>query len=437
MAQRLFARSTGTANGYTITPAPSHYRDLIATTFAAGSNGSTVVLAAGASAFSYAVNARFATAIPNYTGSLTGQFIVRVQFQSVAPTNVYTKVRVHRATLSGTAYTLATSSEWSEERLTDKITQYFEFYLDQVDLGTWSSTNALVIEYNYRNAGASSISPQATGGNYYANAIYSPFTTSAAYGYTNQLPVGQRVYNYSQGGIRDTSRYLKRTASVNTSSGTVAGRRDNGSVTGVSISTGTATGTKGGQDFSGSVTGVSTSSGTIAAGKQGYSGTITGSSISTGTIAAGRQGYTGSSTGSSTSSGTISAGLQGYSGNTTGSSTSSGTVNGTPGPTPDEGVAVPWWYIEQEQPKQPKPIEILALTGRIRRERIYLTARVRGRAGFAGSAFGTNRVESFITKGAIGYSGATAFDARSTGMATGSRYIFEDASDLLLMMGEL
>ena len=290
MAQRLFARGTSTANGYTITPAPNHYKDLIFATFTSASNGNSVVLAAGASAFSYAVNARFATGIPNYTGSLTGQFIVRVQFQSVVPNNVYTKVRVHRATLSGTAYTLATSSEWSEERLTNKTTQYFEFYLDQVNLGTWSSTDALVIEYNYRNAGASSISPQPTGGNSYANAIYSPFTTSAAYGYTNQLPVGQRLYNYSQGGIRGTSRYLKLTASVNTSSGTVAGRRDNGSVTGVSISTGTATGTKGTQDFSGSVTGVSTSSGTIAAGKQGYTGTITGSSTSTGIIAAGRQG---------------------------------------------------------------------------------------------------------------------------------------------------
>ena len=164
MATRLFQRGTATAGSYTVTPAPNHYKELVGTTFTTGANGNSVVLAAGASAFSYALNPRFGTAIPNYSGTQSGSFRIFVQFQSVTPTNVFTKVRVHRATLSGTAYTIVASSEWSEERLTDKINQRFEFFIDQVDLGTWATSNALIIEYNYRNAGGSSITPQPTGG---------------------------------------------------------------------------------------------------------------------------------------------------------------------------------------------------------------------------------------------------------------------------------
>lgn len=479
MATRLFVRSTAAVGSYTVTPAPNHYKNLIGTTFGGGSNGNSVVLAAGASAFSYALNAQFATAIPNYTGAVSGTYTISVGFQTTTPTDVYTKVRVHRATLSGTAYTIVNSSQWSEERLTNKTVQRWDFTINQVDLGTWATTNALIVEYNYRNAGAASITIQPTGGNSYQNAIYTPFDTSAPYGYVNQLQVGQRLYNYSQGGVRGTSRYLKRIANSTSSSGTI-NNASSGTVTGRSVSTGSATGTQGGSNFSGTVTGVSTSAGTIAAGRQGYKGTITGSATSSGTISAGRQGYTGASAGSSassgtiaagvqgytgsisgsatsngviaagvygysgtaigasTSSGTIAAGLQGYDGSTTGSSTSAGTVHGTPSPQPTpDGVAVPWWYLQQEHQPQPAPRQVLALTGKVTQQATYVTARLRGRPGMTGSAKSTIRVESFITIGAIGYSGQTAFDATSTGKATGKRYIFEDVSDLLVMMGEL
>lgn len=226
MAQRLFAKGIG-AVGYTVTPTANHNKSLIANAFSAGSNGNSVVLAAGESAFSYALNGRFATALPNFTGTAVGSYKIGIGFQSTNPTNVYTKVRVHRATLSGIEYTIASSSQWSEERLTEKANQRWEFTIDQVNLGTWASTNALIVEYNYRNAGASSVTPQPTGGGYYRNAVYTPFETSAAFGYTTQLAVGQRPYIYSQGGIRGTNRYL--IAIVNTSA-----------------STGTATGTQGG-----------------------------------------------------------------------------------------------------------------------------------------------------------------------------------------------
>ena len=251
MASRLFVRSTGTSLGtYTIVPAPTQTRTLITATFGAGGNGLATILAPSASASIHTTTASGATAIPNYTGTAVGSYKITHGFQTVVPTDVYTKVRVHRATLSGTVLTIVATSEWSDERLTNKVTQRWETYLDQVDLGTWASTNRLIIEYSYRNAGAASITIQTTGGNYYQNAIVAPFDTTAASGYANQLQVGQRQYLYSQGGIRGTSRYLKQTTAVSTSSGT-------------------ATGTKGGSDFSGSVTGVSTSSGTVAAGRQG------------------------------------------------------------------------------------------------------------------------------------------------------------------------
>jgi hypothetical protein len=291
--------------------------------------------------------------------------------------------------------------------------------LDQVDVGTWASTDRVIIETNYRNAGASSITIQPTGGTY-SNVIDTPFTTSAAFGYTNNLPVGQRVYNYSRGGIRGTSRYLVRQQYSSTS-------------------TGTATGTKGGQDFSGSVTGVSTSSGTIAAGQQGYSGTSAGSSTSSGTIAAGLQGYGGTVAGLSNSSGTIAVGLQGYAGSSSGSSTSSGTVNGTPGPgpEPDNGGALPqWWYTEQERQPQPEPLQVLALTGAIQAKALYATGRVRGRVGYIGSVSGTNRVESFITAARVGYSGSVP-PSRLVADGRLSRGRVFTTNELLILIGEL
>ena len=374
MATRLFSRA---AEGVTLTvsPAPNLYRRLFSSTFSQGASGNSVVLTAGSSAFHYVLSTQ-AQALPAATGTFLGSWRVFVQFQSVTPTNVYTKFRVHRGTISGTVVTIVATSEWSGERLTNLTTQRWELNLDQVDLGTWASTDRVIIETNYRNAGASSITIQPTSGAGYANAIDSPFTTSAAFGYTNNLPVGQRVYNYSRGGINSTSRYLAQQQYS-------------------SSSTGTATGTKGGQDFSGSVTGVSTSSGTIA------------------------------------------AGLQGYEGSSTGSSTSSGTVNGTPGPVPDTGGAVPqWWYTEQERQPQPEPLQVLALTGAIQAKALYATGRVRGRVGYIGSAIGTNRVESFITAARVGYSGSVPPSTLGVrGRVLRGRSFTTD--EMLILMGEL
>ena len=398
MATRLFQRSISGVGAYTVSPAPNHYKSLVASALTTSSNGNSVVLTAGSSAFSYVLSAQFAPLLPAATGTFLGSWRIFVSFQTTNPTNVYTKFRVHRATLSGTALTIVATSQWSGERLTNLATQRWELSLDQVDVGTWASTDRVIIETNYRNAGASSITIQPTGGGY-ANAIDTPFTTSAAFGYTNNLPVGQRVYNYSLGGIRGTSRYLVQQQYSSTS-------------------TGTATGTKGGQDFSGSVTGVSTSSGTIAAGLQGYGGTIAGLSNSSGTIA---------------------SGLQGYAGSSSGSSTSSGTVNGTPGPgpEPDTGGALPqWWYTEQERQPQPEPLQVLALTGAIQAKALYATGRVRGRVGYIGSVSGTNRVESFITAARVGYSGSVP-PSRLVADGRLSRGRVFTTNELLILIGEL
>lgn len=417
MATRLFQRSTSGVGAYTVSPAPNHYKSLVASAFDTSSNGNSVVLTAGSSAFSYVLSAQFAALLPAATGTFLGSWRIFVSFQVTNPTNVYTKFRVHRATLSGTALTIVATSQWSGERLTNLTTQRWELSLDQVDVGTWASTDRVIIETNYRNAGASTITIQPTGGGY-ANTIDTPFTTSAAFGYTNNLPVGQRVYNYSRGGIRGTSRYLVQQQYSSTS-------------------TGTATGTKGVQNFNGSVTGVSTSSGTIAAGRQGYSGTGAGSSTSSGTIAAGLQGYGGTIAGLSNSSGTIAAGLQGYAGSSSGSSTSSGTVNGTPGPEPDTGGALPqWWYTEQERQPQPEPLQVLALTGAIQAKALYATGRVRGRVGYIGSVSGTNRVESFITAARLGYSGSV-LPSRLVADGRLSRGRVFTTNELLILIGEL
>ena len=414
MATRLFQRSIATPGSYTVTPAPNHYKELIGTTFTTSANGNSVVLAAGASAFSYALNARFSPAIPNFSGTASGSFRIFVQFQAVTPTNIFTKVRVHRATLSGTAYTIVASSEWSEERLTNKLLQRFEFFIDQVDLGTWATSNALIVEYNYRNAGGSSITPQPTGGGGYANAIYTPFTTSAAFGYTNQLPVGQRLYNYSQGGVRGTNRNLGPQIFTN-------------------ASIGTATGTKGGSDFSGTVTGVSTSTGTIAAGQQGYVGGVTGASMSSGTIAAGRQGYVGNATGTSISSGTATGNI-GFSGSVAGQSLSTGTATGTKGGSVDP-IFPPWW-LEHQAPKKQR---IEAFSGRIRIQAIYVSGRVRGTFGARGNVEGVNVCHTRIlgTRAASGKVAGTWFiRARKpvVGRAQDKRRIEQD---ILVMIGEL
>jgi hypothetical protein len=428
MATRLFGRSTAGVGAYTISPAPVAYRNLVATGFTAGAGGTSVTLAAGASAFVYSLSAQFTTAIPSYTGTAVGSWKITHGFQTVVPANIFTKVRVHRGTLSGTVITIVATSEWSDERLTNKTIQRWETYLDQVDLGTWASTDRLIIEYNYRNAGGASITPQITGGGYYQNAIYSPFETSAAFGYANQLQVGQRQYNYSQGGIRGTSRYLKQTTSAITSSGT-------------------ATGTKGGSDFSGSVTGISTSSGTVAAGLQGYTGASTGASTSSGTIAAGTQGYTGAATGASTSSGTIAAGLQGYSGTSTGSSTSTGSANGTPGPGPGPepeptGDGSVWRAWNQDFVEK-KPLEVLALTGRTVLGTSYSFGTAIGIAAFnpvefAGRAVGIS-VEMGRSSGQLGYYGGVMqvrmlVQHRARGKA---QHDLRGNRELLLLIGEL
>lgn len=376
MATRLFQRSISGVGAFTVSPGPSHYKSLVASAFSTGANGNAVVLTAGSSAFSYVLSAQFASSLPSATGTFLGSWRIFVNFQATTPANVYTKFRVHRATLSGTALTIVATSEYSGERLTNLTTQRWELHLDQVDLGTWASTDRVIIETNYRNNGGSTITIQPTGGGSYANAIYTPYTTSAAFGYTNNLPVGQRVYNYSRGGINGTSRFLVQQQYSSTS-------------------TGTATGTKGGSDFSGSVTGVSTSSGTIA------------------------------------------AGLQGYEGSSAGSSTSSGTVNGTPGPVPDTGGALPqWWYTEQERQPQPAPLQVLALTGAIQAKALYATGRVRGRVGYIGSAVGTNRVESFITAARVGYSGSVPPSTLGVrGRVLRGRSFTTD--EMLILMGEL
>ena len=419
MANRLFSRSSGISlNGYVVSPTPpasTTFRTLVDSGFSTGSNGISIVLAAGGSASTLAANARFATAIPNYTGAAVGSWKITQGFQSVVPTSVYSKVRVHRATVSGTVLTIATTGEWSDETLTNKTVQRWEHYLDQVDLGTWAATNALIVEYAYRNAGTASITIQPTGANAYQNAIYTPFNTSAAFGYTNQLPVGQRLYIYSQGGIRGTSRYLKQTTSV-------------------IASTGTATGTKGGSDFSGTVTGVSSSTGT-ATGRAGFTGSVVGASTSSGTIAAGLQGYAGSAIGSSVSSGTA-VGSVGFTGSVSGESISTGTATGTPDgpPSPERRPG--------ESPfrrRVPYPVKLTHHSGRITPVRIVSFGLVFGSAIYQGSAMSTVASVGYAA-GMLGYGGRAEFNSLHTvgalSKATVKTRATSDFYDLVLM-GEI
>lgn len=399
MANRLFSRATGVSlNGYVVSPTPAvstTYRTLVGTGFTASANGASIILTAGGSVSTLAANARFATAIPSYTGTALGSWKITHGFQSVVPTNVFTKVRVHRATLSGTVLTIATTSEWSGETLTNKTNQRWEHYIDQVDLGTWASTNALIVEYAYRNAGTASITIQPTGGNYYQNAIYSPIDTSAAFGFTNQLQVGQRLYIYSQGGIRGTSRYLKQTTSV------VA-------------STGTATGTKGGSDFSGTVTGLSTSSGTISAGLQGYEGSALGSSVSSGT-ATGSVGFTGSVIGESISTGTA-----------------TGTPDGPPSPERRPGGS-PF------RRRVPYPVKLTHHTGRITPVRILSFGLIFGRASYQGSAMSSVASAGYAA-GMLGYGGRAEFNPLHTvGALSKAKVKTRATSDFydLVLMGEI
>lgn len=368
-------------------------RELLDTGTANGSNGSSVVLAAGASASFYLTTA---TGIPNLAVGVTGSWEAAINFQGFAPTNIFCKFRVHRISVSGTTPTILASTAYSAEVQARAINTAYIANTDGTDLGTFASGNRIAIEWTLRNAGAASLSPQPAFGTY-ASFVRTPIESSTAVGWTGTIGrAAYRPISYSEGTIKG----VKRTGFVRNSI----------------TSTGTATGVQGGQDFSGSVTGVSTSSGTIAAGLQGYGGTIAGLSNSNGTIA---------------------AGLQGYEGSSTGSSTSSGTVNGSPGPVPDTGGAVPqWWYTEQERQPQPEPLQVLALTGAIQAKALYATGRVRGRVGYIGSAIGTNRVESFITAARVGYSGSVPPSTVGVrGRVLRGRSFTTD--EMLILMGEL
>lgn len=432
MAERLFQRATSTSNGYVISPAPNHYKNLVADTFTFSANGNSITLAAGAAAFSYVTPARFATALPGATGNVVGSFRAFVGFQTTNPTNVFTKFRVHRATASGTVVTIVNTSEWSAERRTDRTTQRWELHLDQVDVGTWASTDLVVFETEYRNAGTASITIAPVGGSGYQNIFYTPFTTNAAFGYTSTRIVGQRPTNYSFGGVNGTSRYLEPTTSTIANSGTIAGRRDNGSVAGVSTSTGTATGTKSGQDFSGTVSGVSTSIGTIA-GSAGFTGSTAGSSTSLGTVAAGQQGFTGSTTGQSSTSGFVSGNV-GLSGLVNGESISTGTAQGSPTPpSPDRRPSgIPM------RRRIPYPIKPIHASGTTRPIRIYSVGYMLGNAGHQGTVINTIQVVGHAI-GVLGYGGTSAMGVfRSSGKLKKPMHI-RSAFDIdeLFVMGEI
>ena len=369
MALRRFRGAT--TNSTVAFTGQAFNRELLDTGTANSSNGSSVVLAAGASASFYLTTA---TGIPNLAVGVTGSWEAAINFQTT-PTNIFCKFRVHLISVSGTTPTILASTEYSAEVRARLATTAYIANTDGTDLGTFASGNRIAIEWTLRNAGASSLSPQPAFGTY-AAFVRTPIESSTAVGWTGTIGrAAYRPISYSEGTIKS----VKRTGFVRNSI----------------TSTGTATGVQGGQDFSGSVTGVSTSSGTIA------------------------------------------AGLQGYDGSSTGSSTSSGTVNGTPGPVPDTGGAVPqWWYTEQERQPQPEPLQVLALTGAIQAKALYATGRVRGRVGYIGSAIGTNRVESFITAARVGYSGSVPPSTLGVrGRVLRGRSFTTD--EMLILMGEL
>jgi hypothetical protein len=370
-------------------------RELLDTGAANGTNGSSVVLAAGASASFYITSA---TSVPNLTTALTGSWEAAIQFQTVAPTNVFCKFRVHRISVSGTTPTILASTEYSAEIQARAINTPYIANTDGTDLGTFSSAHRIAIEWTLRNAGGASITPQPSFGTF-SRYVRTPIQSSAVVGWTGF--VGQAAYrpiSYSEGTIRG----VKRTGFVRNSI----------------TSSGTATGTKGGSDFSGSVTGISTSSGTIAAG---------------------RQGYTGAATGASTSSGTVAAGTQGYSGSSTGSSTSTGSANGTPGPTPEPptGGAIFYDWNRVYDQKKPEP-QLVAFAGRTMLTASYSFATVRGVAGFTGLTDGTTATAG-SGYGGLGYYGAVQqLQLRVKHRAMGkARLDVRGNKELLLLIGEL
>tara|TARA_R110000868_G_scaffold19706_4_gene84568 strand:+ start:2444 stop:3562 length:1119 start_codon:yes stop_codon:yes gene_type:complete len=337
------------------------------------------VLAAGASASFYLTTA---TGIPNLTTAVTGSWEASIQFQTVTPTNIFCKFRVHRISVAGTVPTILASTEYSAEVQARATQTPYIISTDGTDLGTFSSGHRIAIEWTLRNAGAGSLSPQPSFGTY-SRFVRTPVESTAAVGWTGF--VGQAAYR-----------------PISYSEGTINGVKRTGFVKNSITSTGTATGTKGGQDFSGSVTGVSTSAGTVT-GAAGFTGSATGSSTSTGTIAAGTQGYTGATSGQSTSSGTIATGTQGYNGAVSGSSTSTGTAQGTPGPgpqpQPEPGGSI-WRIWNQEQPKE----RAQELRGRTVAAVSFARAAARGQIGVLGQSAGTTQSEG-SARGTLGYYG--------------------------------
>jgi hypothetical protein len=377
MALRRFRGAA--SNSTVVFTGQAFNRELLDTGSATGANGSSVVLAAGASASFYLTSA---SGIPNLTTAVTGSWEASIQFQTITPTNIFCKFRVHRISVAGTVPTILASTEYSAEVEARRTITPYILSTDGTDLGTFASGNRIAIEWTLRNAGAGSLSPQPSFGTY-SRYVRTPIESSAVVGWTGYVGLpAYRPISYSEG--------------------TIKGAKRTGSVKNSISSTGTATGTKGGQDFSGSVTGVSTSAGTVT-GAAGFAGSATGSSTSAGTIAAGTQGYTGTISGQSTSSGTIATGTQGYNGTVNGSSTSTGTAQGTPGPGPQpqpEPSGSIWRIWNQDQPKE----RAQELRGRTVGAVSFASATARGQFGAIGESAGTTQSEG-SARGTLGYYG--------------------------------
>lgn len=255
MVNQLFR--AGSTNSTIVFTGQAFNRSITSAGANGGTNGSSVVLAAGLSASGYATSSAV-----GITGASLGDWKIGVSLQNTITTQIFTKVRVHRISVSGTTPTILASSTYTAEINTRRTISTYSFELNQVDLGSWSSTDRFAIEYTFRNAGSSSFSPQPAFGPYHLHFIYAPIDRSTI-GYNkgngNQ---GQRAYIYSRGGIRGTIR--------------------NGNPTSTeTISSGSATGSPGGINRTGSASGQSTSTG-VSSGKPGLAGQISGTSISTG-----------------------------------------------------------------------------------------------------------------------------------------------------------
>ena len=367
-------------------------RELLDTGSATGSNGSSVVLAAGASASFYLISA---TGIPSLSVAVTGSWEAAINFQAVAPTNVFCKFRVHRISVSGTTPTILASTEYSAEvRAFRTLTSYIA-NTDGTDLGTFASGNRIAVEWTIRNAGASSITPQPAFGTY-AAFVRTPIESSAAVGWTGQ--VGRAAYR-----------------PISYSEGTIKGVKRTGSVRNSITSSGTATGTQGGADRSGSVTGVSASSGTIAAGLQGYGGTIAGLS---------------------NSSGTVSGGLQGYAGAVIGSSSSSGTATGTKGGDASSGYSFDW---HEYQPSKKLEKEVEARSGGRFQGRTHSRGAAGGMQGRYGNTIGvlTLHAKALGRKAASGRVSGANKSAELKPLAGRAAFRARADGEFLILIGEL